>query len=192
MRLSVKSGTKIDTVVKKIQKMLEDEYKNGVLTKGVNIYIGQDMYCVHDCEIRNGIQEAYAYARTKFRNEMLTFFENFLNIDIEKELEKNNAKYRKYLEQGQTVAARRYKEKLEETKEMEKQIPFYKKLYAMMMTSGKKSTIHLELAEVGRKWVIVRAYQEFNLDDGSQVFYANKKISKEIDGNFGNRYKFAI
>ena len=192
MRLSVKSGTKIDTVVKKVKKMLEDEYKDGILTTSINIYMGQDMYCVHDCEIRNGIQEAYAYARTKFRNEMLSFFENYLNMDIVKEIEKQNAKYRKYLEQGQTVAARKYKERLEEAKELEKKLPFYKKLYAMAMSTNKKSAIHLELAEIGRKWVIVKAYQEFNLDDGTQIFYANKNLSKEIDENFGNRYKFSI
>ena len=192
MRLSVKSGTKIETVIKKIAKMLEEEYPNGVLTNGLNVYMGQDMYCVHDYEIRNGIQEAYAYARTKFRNEMLTFFENFLNMDIAKEIEKYNAKYRRHLEQGQTILAIKYKQMLEDTKELERQMPFYKNLYAMAMSTGKKSTIHLELTEIGRKWVVVKAFQEFNLENGEKIYYANKKLHTQIDENFGNRYKFAI
>ena len=190
MRLSVKSGTKIDTVVKKIKKMLEDEYKDGILTTGINIYMGSDG--VYDCEFQNNIQEAYAYARGKFRNEMLTFFENHLNLDIAKEIEKYNTKYRKHLEQGQTLSAMKYKELLEETKKMQEQIPFYRQLYAMVMTTGKKSTIHLKLAEIGRKWAIIRVYQEFNLENGEKIYYANKKIYDKIDENFGNRYKFAI
>ena len=192
MRLSVKSGTKIDTVVKKIKKMLEDEYKDGVLTSGINIYIGSDTCNVYDCEIQNNIQEAYAYARGKYRNEMLTFFENHLNLDLAKEIEKYNTKYRKHLEQGQTMLAMKYKELLEDTKKMQEQIPFYRQLYAMVMTTGKKSTIHLKVAEIGRKWVIIRAYQEFDLENGEKIYYANKKIYDKIDENFGNRYKFAI
>ena len=192
MRFSVKSGTKIETVVKKVKEMLEKEYPKGILTAGINVYMGQDMYCVHDCEIRNGIQEAYAYARSKFRNEMLTFFENYLNLDIVKEIEKYNTKYRRYLEQGQTVAARKYKQLLENAKEIEQNVPFYKNLYAMAMSTSKKSTIHLELAEIGRKWVIVLAYQEFSLENGEKVYYANKKLYSQIGENFGSRYKFAI
>ncbi|MBP5779117.1 MAG: hypothetical protein J6W17_04095 [Campylobacter sp.] len=62
----------------------------------------------------------------------------------------------------------------------------------MVMTTGKKSTIHLKVAEIGRKWVIIRAYQEFDLENGEKIYYANKKIYDKIDENFGNRYKFAI
>ena len=146
MRLSVKNGTKIDTVVKKIKKMLENEYKDGILTSGINIYIGSDTCNVYDCEIQNNIQEAYAYARGKFRNEMLTFFENHLNLDLAKEIEKYNTKYRKHLEQGQTMLAMKYKELLEDTKKMQEQIPRFIKQIQMFCCSGRNRSARKSLA----------------------------------------------